>query len=29
MAEELVSFEAITIALKKGFSAVANSMANE
>ncbi len=29
IAEKLVSFEAITIALKKGFSAVANRIANE
>ena len=28
MAEEMVSFEAMTIALKKGFSAVTNSIAN-
>jgi glycosyltransferase involved in cell wall biosynthesis len=29
MAEEMVSFEAMTIALKKGFSAVTNGIANE
>ena len=29
MAEEMVSFEAMTIALKKGFSAVTNGIGNE